>query len=336
MTTTPPAPAPPDAPRRASSRRRWPKVVLIVAIALALVVGGLAVYAYTLSNRVTQNITRGVDLPGDPSDTPRPVNDTGTLNYVLLGSDSRDPDNEANGRSDSIMVVHLNTNRTKAYIISFPRDMYVTIPGHGQNKINAAYALGGPALTVRTLESLLDVRMDHVMLIDFEGFIQLTDDLDGVTVTNKTAFTSHGHDYPKGKITIQGSKALWFVRERHALPRGDLDRAENQRNVLKAIVQKGLSAGVVSDPATFTRFIGNVAKNVTVDNSLTDEEIRRTAFSLRLTGKDLTLLQAPITGNGTAPDGQSILVVNTEQLAELATALQEDTMADYVKKYPEN
>ena len=126
MTTTPPAPAPPDAPRRAvTARRRWPKVVLIVAIALVLIVGGLAVYAYTLSNRVTQNITRGVDLPGDPSETPRPVNETGTLNYVLLGSDSRDPDNEANGRSDSIMVVHLNTKRTKAYIISFPRDMYV-------------------------------------------------------------------------------------------------------------------------------------------------------------------------------------------------------------------
>jgi LCP family protein required for cell wall assembly len=336
MTTTPPAPAPPDAARRAeTARRRWPKVVLIVTVALALVVGGLAVYAYTLSNRVTQNITRGVDLPGDPSETPRPVNETGTLNYVLLGSDSRDPDNEANGRSDSIMVVHLNAARTKAYIISFPRDMYVAIPGHGQNKINAAYALGGAPLTVRTLESLLDVRMDHVMLIDFEGFIQLTDDLDGVTVTNTTAFSSHGHDYPKGKISIQGSKALWFVRERHALPRGDLDRAENQRKVLKAIVQKGLSAGVVSDPAMFTRFIGNVAKNVTVDNSLTDEEIRRTALSLRLTGQNITLLQAPVTGTGSSPDGQSILVVNTAQLAELSIALQEDTMDDYVKKYPE-
>ena len=337
MTTTPPAPGPPDAPRRGETpRRRWPKVLLIVSIALAMIGGGLAVYAYTLSNRVTDNITRGVELPGDASETPRPINETGSLNYVLLGSDSRDPDNKANGRSDSIMVVHLNANRTKAYIISFPRDMYVAIPGHGQNKLNAAYALGGAPLTVRTLEGLLDLRLDHVMLIDFEGFIQLTNDLDGVTVTNKTAFTSHGHDYPKGKISIQGSKALWFVRERHALPRGDLDRAENQRKVLKAIVQKGLSAGVVSDPATFTRFIGNVAKNVTVDNSLSDEEIRRTAFSLRLAGNDLTLLQAPLSGDGTAPNGQSILVVDTAQLAELSTALQEDTMADYVKNHPEN
>jgi len=337
MTTTPPDPESPGPPRRAvARRRRWPKVVLAVSILLVVVIGGLAVYAYTLTNRVTQNITRGVDLPDDQSEAPRPVNETGTLNYVLLGSDSRDPDNEANGRSDSIMVVHLNSKRTKAYIISFPRDMYVNIPGHGQNKLNAAYALGGAPLTVRTLESLLDVRMDHVMLVDFEGFIQLTDDLDGVTVINKTAFTSHGHDYPKGKISIQGSEALWFVRERYALPRGDLDRAENQRKVLKAIVQKGLSAGVVADPATFSRFIGNVAKNVTVDNSLSDEEIRRTALSLQLTGRDLTLLAAPISGSGTSPDGQSILIVNTEQLAELSTALKEDTMAAYVKKYPEN
>ena len=71
-------------------------------------------------------------------------------------------------------------------------------------------------------------------------------------------------------------------------------------------MQKGLSAGVVSDPATFTQFIGNVAKNLTVDNSLSDDEIRRTALSLRLSGKDIELLQAPMSGFGTAPDGQSI------------------------------
>ncbi len=199
----------------------------------------------TIDRSVTQNITRGVDLPGDdpsPGQTARPTKEpleTGTLNYVLLGSDSRDPDNEGNGRSDSIMVVHLNAKRNKAYIISFPRDMYVDIPGYGKNKINAAFSFGGAPLTVRTLEDLTGVRMDHVVLVDFEGFIQLTDDLGGVTVANKTAFTSHGFDYPKGKITIKGERALWFVRERHALPGGDLDRAENQRNVIKAIVAEG-------------------------------------------------------------------------------------------------
>ena len=97
---------------------------------------------------------------------------------------------------------------------------------------------------------------------------------------------------------------------------------------------KGLSAGVVSDPATFTRFIGNVAKHLTVDNSLSDDEIRRTALSLRLDAEDINLMQAPISGFGTV-NGQSIDVVDTAKLAELARALKSDTMADYVKKYPE-
>jgi LCP family protein required for cell wall assembly len=257
------------------------------------------------------------------------------LNYVLLGSDSRDPGNEGNGRSDTIMLVHLNAKRTKAYIVSFPRDMYVNIPGYGRNKINAAFAFGGTPLAVRTLESLTGVRMDHVALIDFEGFIRLTQDLHGVTVMNKTAFSSHGFDFPTGEITISGEEALWFVRERHQLPGGDLDRAENQRNVIKAIVQKGLSAKVISDPATFTTFLGNVAKYLTVDNDLSDDEITRTAHSLRLTGKDVDLLQAPISGYGTSRDGQSIDIVDTAKMAELSTALKKDKLSEYVKKYPQ-
>ena len=325
-------------PRR---RRRWPKVLAAVAALLLVVVAATGVYAWRVDRSITSNITRGFDLPGDSpgasGDPGRPSADpqaTGTLNYVLLGSDSRDPGDEE-GRSDSIMVVHLDQQRDRAYITSFPRDMYVDIPGHGKDKINAAYSLGGPALTVRTLEALTDVRMDHVVLVDFEGFIGLTEDLGGVTVTNKTAFTSHGFDYPKGRITIEGERALWFVRERHALPEGDLDRAANQRNVIKAIVAKGLSADVLSDPARFTSFVGNLSRHLTVDNSLTDAEIRRTALSLRLKASDIELLQAPLSGFGTSPDGQSIDLVDTRQMAELADALQDDTMAAYVAKYPE-
>ncbi len=231
-------------------RRLLPKILIGVSVLLVAVIGAGLLYAATIDRSVTRNINRGVELPTDPSSVrpPKEAQETGTLNYVLLGSDSRDPGNEGNGRSDTMMVVHLNAKRTKAYIVSFPRDMYVNIPGYGKNKINAAFAFGGAPLAVRTLENLTGVRMDHVVLIDFEGFIRLTEDLHGVTVTNKTAFTSHGFDYPKGKITIAGEEALWFVRERHQLPGGDLDRAENQRNVIKAIVQKGLSAKVISDP----------------------------------------------------------------------------------------
>ena len=119
---------------------------------------------------------------------------------------------------------------------------------------------------VQTLESLLGTRMDHVVMVDFEGFIKLTESLGGVTVKNKNAFSSHGFDYPKGEITIAGEEALWFVRERKSLPNGDLDRAENQRMVIKAIVAKGLSPEIVANPTAFTGFISGVAEHVTVDS----------------------------------------------------------------------
>jgi polyisoprenyl-teichoic acid--peptidoglycan teichoic acid transferase len=323
-------------PRR---RRRLPAILIAVAVLIVAAIGtGLLVYRGKIDSSLTENLNRGVELPTDESSAARPPKEpqeTGTLNYLLLGSDSRDPGNEGNGRSDTILMVHLNAKRNKAYIISFPRDMYVNIPGYGKNKINAAFAFGGAPLAVRTLENLTGVRMDHVALIDFEGFIKLTEDLDGVTVTNKTAFSSHGFHYPKGKITIAGEEALWFVRERKLLPGGDLDRAENQRNVIKAIVQKGLSVGVMSDPVTFLDFIGNVARYLTVDNDLSDEEIKRTAHSLRLTGEDIELLQAPISGFASTGDGQSIDVVDTAKMAELSHAMKKDKLSEYVKKYPQ-
>jgi polyisoprenyl-teichoic acid--peptidoglycan teichoic acid transferase len=318
-------------------RRLLPKILIGVAVVLVVAIGAGLLYAATIDRSLTKNLNRGVELPADESSLrpPKEAQETGTLNYVLLGSDSRDPGNEGNGRSDTILVVHLNAKRDKAYIISFPRDMYVNVPGYGKNKINAAFAFGGAPLAVRTLEELTGVRMDHVVLIDFEGFIRLTEDLRGVTVTNKTAFSAHGFDYPEGKITIAGEEALWFVRERKQLPGGDLDRAENQRNVIKAIVQKGLSAQVLSDPGTFINFVGNVARHLTVDNDLSDAEIRRTALSLRLTGKDIELLQAPISGFATTSDGQSIDVVDTVKMAELAQAMKKDKLSEYVKKYPQ-
>jgi polyisoprenyl-teichoic acid--peptidoglycan teichoic acid transferase len=321
-------------PRR---RRLLPMILIGLVVLLVVAMGAGLLYAATIDRSLTKNLNRGVELPTDESSLrpPKEADEAGTLNYVLLGSDSRDPGNEGNGRSDTILVVHLNAKRDKAYIISFPRDMWVNVPGYGRNKINAAFAFGGAPLAVRTLEDLTAVRMDHVVLIDFEGFIRLTEDLNGVTVTNKDAFSAHGFDYPKGEITIAGEEALWFVRERKLLPGGDLDRAENQRNVIKAIVEKGLSAQVISDPATFIGFVGNVAKHLTVDNGLSDAEIRRTALSLRLTGKDIQLLQAPISGFDTTGDGQSIDVVDTAKLAELSQAMKKDKLSEYVKKYPQ-
>ncbi len=314
-------------------RRLGLTIALVSVIAvLALVFGSAGFYLYEIDRSVTANISRGIELPADSARPGKVAGAETALNYVLIGTDEGNPKLDEGGRSDSIMVVHLNQAHDEAEIISFPRDLWVTVPGHGKSKINAAYELGGPALVVSTLENLTGTRMDHVAIIDFEGFVQLTDDLDGVTLENRNTFESHGFSYPKGRITLSGDRALWFVRENEALP-SELDRAENQRRMLKAILTKGLSAEVVVDPIRFTTFVGNAAKRIAVDNLLTDTEIRSTLLSLRLRPSNLTMMQAPIAKAGRA-HGQSVHRVDEAQMVELGHAMAEDKMAGYRDKYP--
>src|SRR5829696_3262268 len=329
-----------DSPPNESRSSRRPMLVALLAVIALVGVGSLVagvLYVVAIDRAVNQNLQHASDhLPAEtPSagETPRPKRTGEAINYVLLGSDSRSTDS-AGGRSDVLMVMHLSGDREGAYMISFPRDMYVSIPGRGKDKINAAFAYGGPPLTVRTLEGMLGIRMDHVALIDFEGFINLTQELGGVTVYNKYPSVSAGYKFPVGNVTVQGEQALAYVRERKQLPHGDLDRAERQRAVLQAILAKGLAKETVSNPLKFVSFVRGVSRHVTVDDQLTDAQPRKTALSLRLTPSDIHMLQAPISGFGTSPTNQSIDVVDQKKLKELAKALETDRMDTYVDKYP--
>lgn len=337
------SPEPPGrrTPRRRRRRSRGPAGILAgLAVAVVAVAIAGVLYVVSIDRAVNQTLERGnhlpVETPTTKGERPRPAKKVGStaLNYVLLGSDSRAAGNAGAGRSDVLMVLHLSGDRRNAYLISFPRDMYVAIPGHGKNKINAAFAFGGPQLTVRTVEGLLGTRMDHVALIDFDGFIALTEELGGVTVTNRHPSVSGGYSFPKGRVTLRGEQALAYVRERKQLPRGDLDRAERQRAVLQAILGKGLSGDTIANPKKFLAFSSGVAAHVTVDDQLTRGEMRETALSLRLTPGDVHSLQAPISGFGTTADKQSIDVVDQQKLAELARALQTDDLGGYLEKYP--
>ena len=325
-------------PRRRS--RVLPKVVVAAALVVVLVVVGVVAYAGSIDHTVSTNLQQADELPPDVPDAPgdevRPpksASSADAVNYVIIGSDSRTAE-PGQGRSDVLMVLHLDGDRRAASLISFPRDMYVSIPGHGKNKINAAYAFGGAPLTVRTLEALLDVRMDHVAIIDFAGFIALTDQLGGVTVDNPYPSVSQGYDFPVGDVTVRGAQALAYVRERHQLPGGDLSRAERQRLVVQAMLRKVSSKDVLLNPVKFNRFVGGAARQVTVDQDLTTAQLRTTALSIRFKPDDLISIQAPIDGFGTSPTGQSIDKVDTDRLKELKKALREDGMDDYAARYP--
>lgn len=323
--------------RRGGARGRTRRKPLLIGLSLLLVVviAGLTIAGFYLSrvNRALDDVNRADTLPSYQGQPVPPSSPAGT-NFLLMGSDDRS--DGGGGRSDTLMLLHLSAARDKAYLVSFPRDMWVDIPEHGKAKINAAYAFGGPQLTARTVEQLVGARMDHSAEVDFAGFIGLTDVLGGVEVDNRTESSTGPYHYPKGTITIQGDEALMYVRERKNLPNGDLDRAERQRDVMKAIVAKAMSPEVVGNPITFGRLVTDASKHVTVDRGLSSEMIRDLATDSKIRSADQVIsMQAPITGFGTSSDGQSIDVVDEPRLAELSTAIKEDKLDAYHAKYPQ-
>jgi polyisoprenyl-teichoic acid--peptidoglycan teichoic acid transferase len=316
-------------------RRVLPIVLASVAATLVAVLALAALLINQVERSLTENLDREDLLPTDSNTAPHPTKEAGAgdaLNFVVMGYDSRDPSIEHSG---SLMILHLNAKRDQAYLITFPRDTWVSIPGRGNNKINAAYRFGGgPKLTVSTVEQLTATRIDHAVMVDFQGFARLTDAVGGVTVYNKTGFSTHGFDYPKGNITVSGERALYFVGERDSLPRGDFDRAANERNLVRAIIAKSLSAKTLSDPRRLFSVVSGGAEHLTVDKSLTKSKIRSTVLSLRLTDKDVHLMKAPVSGKATK-NGQRVDVVDKAKLAELRTALRQDKVNDYLAKYPQ-
>jgi LCP family protein required for cell wall assembly len=304
-------------------------VIASVAATLVAVLAIAAIFVNRVEHSLTQNLDREDLMPTDTAPHPSKEQVAGNaLNFVVMGYDSRDPSID---RSSSLMIMHLNAERDQAYFIAFPRDTWVSIPGHGNNKISAAYGIGGSKLAVSTLENLTDTRMDHAALADIQGFAKLTDEVGGVTVYNKTDFWSHGFHYPKGKIRVSGAQAIYFVGGRNSLSRGDFDRAANERNLVRAIIAKTLSAKTLSDPGRLFSVVSGAAEHLTVDRALTNSKIRSTIFSLRLSNKDVHLMKAPVSGK-TTKNGHR---VDRAKMAELRTALRADKVDEYLAKYPQ-
>lgn len=322
----------PARPPRAR-RRRALRIVLVGLLALTLAaVGAVALYLNAVRSSFDANIQRSDAFLPTASASASATAADGSMNVLVMGTDTRDPSRER-GRSDALMLVHVPADRQDLYVVSFPRDMWVSIPGHGKAKINAAYSWGGVPLAVTTMQDLVGVPIDHVVLTDFAGFTDITTALGGVQVDNPVASHYSGCDFAPGRISVEGDCALVYVRERYDLPGGDLDRAERQRGVVAGITDKAISS--LSDPARFTDFVATTSQYVTLDSGLTDTELMRTAMSLRGLGADrIHLLQAPVAGFATSPDGQAIDLVDTEALGRLGDALASDTMTDYVVSAP--
>ena len=218
------------------------------------------------------------------------------MNLLLVGMDSRDgltaeqrvefSTGDADGvlNTDSMMLVHVPADGSAASFVSLPRDTWVTIPGHGESRINSAYGRGynavdgtdeekgaaGAKLLIQTVSLFTGLQIDHFAAVDLLGFINLSEIVGGVEV-NLCAATRDpfsGADFPAGVQTISGADALKFVRQRHGLPHWDLDRVVRQQVYLGGLLRNVLSSDMLLDLGTQQDIVEQVGSSVTFDRGL--------------------------------------------------------------------
>src|SRR5690625_3449856 len=306
-------------------------LVAVLVIGAGVVIGGdMKCLSDPYQKRDVASITRG------PTDGERPEHRAGTgRNFLLLGSDQRSEEDAASQgvsgqRSDVMMLVHVSDDNQDVHVMSFPRDLYVEIPGHGKDRINAALAFGGVGLAVSTVENYTGVPIDHVALIDFDGIEGLVDTLGGVDVDVPVDFEADGHQFTEGTQSMDGEQALTFVRQRKQFADGDFQRNRNQQAVLQGIADKLISADTLTDPRKLRDTIDAVSPYLTTDDGLSSTAMVELGLSLRsVRSGDLYFLSVPHAGPETTGGGASVVATDEESMDELRDALRSDDMGTY-------
>lgn len=265
----------------------------------------------------------------------RPASGAGTT-WLLVGSDSRQhlsPDQQAqlatggdvgSGRTDTILMVHIPglVSSAQTTMVSIPRDSYVSIPGYGDDKINAAFAVGGAPLLAQTVEQATGVRVDHYAEIGFDGFATMVDAVGGVTMCPPEPISDPlaGIDLPAGCQELDGRNALGYVRTR-ATPRADLDRMLNQRAFMSALLHRAASPEVLLNPLRWYPMAHAATGAVAVDEGDHIWDMARLAWALR---DDVLTTTVPIWEFGGGDSG-SVVVWNDDAAGRLFDALRSDS-----------
>ncbi|WP_441350823.1 LCP family protein, partial [Streptomyces sp. ZEA17I] len=280
----------PGRSRKQDERPRWGMRVATGLSVLVLGAGGIG-------HAVVSNLEGGIGRVDPFKDMKnRPQSGHGT-NLLLVGTDGRDTITKEEKRkyklggapchcTDTIMLVHLSADKQRASVVSLPRDSYAEIPPHTDRttgekhsshpvKLNAAYAEGGPTLTVRTVEHMTGVKIDHYLEVDFTSFMKTVDAVGGVQICTarpmKDSYT--GLDLPAGTHRLDGGQALQYVRSRHVDVGSDLGRMQRQQKFMAALIKQATGNGVLLNPVKFQQVSASVLGSVRADEGFGTEEM---------------------------------------------------------------
>ncbi|WP_430606326.1 LCP family protein [Enterococcus sp. DIV1368d] len=297
------------------------KIFLIILTIVAVLVIGLIGVAAKLYFDVSNSINETYQsVERDREDRLR-ENDVNlsqqeSFSVLLMGIDTGDLGRVEQGRSDTMMVVTISPQDNQTTVVSIGRDSYVDIVGHGTtDKINHAYAFGGPAMAMNTVEKFLDIPIDHYVSINMAGLKELVDAVGGIEVDNEITFSQDGFDFAIGRTSLNGEQALAYSRMRYEDPNGDYGRQERQRKIVEGIVKKVLSLDGITQYQTI---LNAVEQNMKTDMSFDD--MRTLAFNYRSAFQ--TIKQDQLQGEGFMQDGISYQRVSDEELARVQKELK--------------
>jgi LCP family protein required for cell wall assembly len=307
-------------------RVRGKTILMIIAgLLVVLLVAAVGLF-FWIDSRLGGIDAALEDYEGRPADTP------GT-NWLLVGSDSRKglsanqrkklaTGRSAGQRTDSMMLLHIPEGSDKPTLVSLPRDSAVTIPGRGRDKLNAAYAAGGPKLLVRTIETVTGVHVDNYMEIGFAGFVDIVDAVGGVEINVRADVDDPkaGLKLKKGTQLLNGSQALGYVRTRKGGALPDFERTKRQRQFLGAVVKKAASPGVLINPFTSIPLAMSATDAVAVDSSTGAFDMLSLGLAM---GDSPVTTVVPFGGNETAGGGTAVKWDRAKALA-LFDALKND------------
>ncbi|MEV0479259.1 LCP family protein [Streptomyces sp. NPDC050508] len=315
------APRPDAGPHHRFLRGALAFALVTVLTLLGLAVGGV----WWATNHYGDQVTR---IHHAFPQGPRPPADGKGTTFLLAGVDSRSTKpttgTEATTRlwtygaqrSDTLMLVHLDADEHTAYTMSIPRDSWVPIPGHGSAKVNAAFSWGGPPLLIRTVEQLTGTRVDHFGVIDWHGFKTLTDAVGGVPVTipvNSYDPEQH-HHFTAGTHLMNGTEALAYVRQRHGVPGGELDRIKHQQQFLHSLAGRIRGRVALTDPFGTARMLDAITGTVSVDDRMSNGDLRDLVLGLRhLNTSHTSFSTAPIVRSELI-EGQYALILDKGKL----------------------
>ena len=252
-----------------------------------------------------------------------PVLDGSRPIFVLvIGSDARPDQAIDSQRADSLHILAINPAEHKATIVGIPRDSFVDIPGHGQNKINSALFYGGPELVVQTVEQLTGLKMDYWAMTGFASFEAMVDQVDGLVVDVPFAMNDADSKafFEPGVQRLDGDNALAFARDRHDLPAGDLGRSENQGRLMVAALAQ-LKKEFNQDPARMFAWVSSFMRNATTRLSLDD------VLDLAFTGTTINankVVNAVFPGGAGMVGGLSVVTLDQAALETISKDLADD------------